>query len=378
MWREHIDGSAKKDILLGTDRPIRSDDWAVEIPLMLAQLSHDPKYPMINKNIGTGLNMIPHSKVPIKHILTFFRPSVWGFFIGADYGLSWMWQMMVLGLFYVFFLIFMIISRNDFYISVMASLFLLFSPFFQFWSFHKAEIPIFMGLAFISFCYICFSQNKKTIMIHGLVFGWALSCFALNFVYPPFQVSCAYLLLFMMIGIVADRYRNYDMRPYAFHRASAFVIALFVLAYAGMTYYVTAKDIIKIMMNTVYPGQRFCLGGDQDLGLLFRNIFFTPFYITHTEIKAGGEIGNICEASSFLFLFPPIIAAILWRAISQRKIINKFQVMMIGYFLILLFYLFVGFPPAISKYSLFYIMQSGRSIIGLGIADVILVVSFYP
>ncbi len=375
MWREYVDGSAKKEVLIGNDRGIRSDDWAVEIPMMLAQLSHNPKYPLINRNIGTGLNMITHSKVPINHILTFFRPSVWGFFIGADYGLSWMWQTMVLGLFYVFFLIFMIISRNDFYLSVMGSFFLLFSPFFQFWSFHKAEIPIFMGLAFISFCYLCFSQNKKTIMIHALVFGWALSCFTLNFVYPPFQVSCAYLLMFMMIGIVADRYKDYNMRLYAPYRISAIVISLFILAYAGMTYYVTAKDIIKVMMNTVYPGQRFCVGGDQNLGLLFRNIFFTLFYITYTDIK-WGFLGNICEAGSFLFLFPPIVTAIIWKMISEKKIINKFQMIIIGYLVILLFYIIIGFPAAVSKYSLFYLMQSGRSIIGLGIANVIIMVSF--
>ncbi len=375
MWREYIDSSAKKDIILGSDRGIRSDDWAVEIPLMLAQLSHDPKYPLINKNIGTGLNMIPHSKVPIKHILTLFRPSVWGFFIGADYGLSWMWQFMVLGMFYVFFLVFMIISRNDFYLSAAGSIFLLFAPFFQFWSFHKAEIPIFMGLAFISYCYLCFSRNKKTIMIHGLVFGWALSCFTLNFVYPPFQVSCAYLLIFMMIGMLADRYKDYNMRLHARYRISAIAISLCILAFAGMTYYVTAKDIIKIMMNTVYPGQRFCVGGDQNLGLLFRNIFFTMFYITHTDIK-WEFLGNICEASSFLYFFPPIIVVILWRIVSQKKINNKFSIIIIGYFMILLFYIFIGFSPIFSKYSLFYLMQSGRSIIGLGIADVILIVSF--
>jgi hypothetical protein len=375
MWRNYLDSSAKKDILVGSDRPVRSDDWAVELPLMIAQLSHDPKYPLVNGNIATGLNMIPHSKVPIKHILTFFRPSVWGFFLGADYGLSWMWQMMVFGMFYVFFLVFMIISRNDFYISAAGSIFLLFAPFFQFWSFHMAEIPIFMGLIFISFSYLCFARKKITIMIHAFILGWALSCYTLNFVYPPYQVSCGYLMLFMMIAIVADRYYEYDMMFARSYRITALTISLIIFAYAGITYYVTAKDIIKTMMATIYPGQRFCVGGDQNLGILFRNIFFTLFHITNTDLK-WGMLGNICESSSFLFFFPPIIAAILWQMISRRNIINKFSVIMIGYFIILLWYIFVGFPPVISKYSLFYMMHSFRSVIGLGVANVILMVSF--
>lgn len=375
FWRDYIDGSAKDEILFGRARVIRSDDWAVEIPMMLAQLSHNPKYPVVNENIGTGMNMLTHSKVPVKSILTFFRPTTWGFFAGPDFGLSWMWWTMVLGVFYIFFLVFMIISRNDFYLSLLACLFLLFSSFFQFWSFHKAEIPIFMGLIFIAFSFLCFSRKKQTIIIHGVVLGWALSCYALNFIYPPFQLSCACLLLFMMIAIIADRCREYDMRKNWTYRLAGLAIAAVIFAYAGITYYATAQDVIKIMMNTVYPGQRFSTGGDQNLGILFRDIFFSLFYITHTDIK-WGVLGNICETSSFLFFFPPVIAAILWQTISNRRIINKFSIIMIGYFLILLFYILVGFTPAISKYSLFYMMPSGRAIMGLGIANTIIIVAF--
>ena len=47
-----------------------------------------------------------------------------------------------------------------------------------------------------------------------------------------------------------------------------------------------------------------------------------------------------------------------------------------GYFVVLLWYIFIGFPQVLSRYSLFYMMHSFRSVIGLGIADVILLVSF--
>ncbi|MHB9138171.1 MAG: DUF7657 domain-containing protein [Victivallaceae bacterium] len=376
FWRDYVDGSAKEDILLGKAIVIRSDDWSVEVPMMLAQLSHNPKYPMVNENIGTGMNMLTHSKLPVKHVLTVFRPAAWGFFAGADFGLAWTWWTMVLGLFYVFFLVFMIISRNDFYLSLLGSLFLLFSSFFQFWSFHKAEIPIFAGLIFISFSYLCFSRRKGIIIAHAFVLGWALACYAVNFVYPPFQLSCAYLLLFMMPAIVADRYREYAIKLNWQWRLAGITTALLILAYAAITYYAAAGDIIKIMMNTTYPGQRFCVGGDMNPGILFREFFFTLFYITHTAITKWGSLGNICEASSFMFFFPPVIAAILWQASSGRKNVNIFSIIMTGYFLIILCYVLVGFPAAISKYSLFYVMQSGRTVLGLGIANAVILVSF--
>ena len=104
-WKNYFFVTEKPEIIFGLYRPIRSDDWAVEIPLMLGQLAHNPKYPLINENIGNGLNMSIYSKVPIKSSITLFRPTVWGFFLGRDHGLSWMWWTMTIGFFYVYFLL---------------------------------------------------------------------------------------------------------------------------------------------------------------------------------------------------------------------------------------------------------------------------------
>jgi hypothetical protein len=374
VWRSYIDGSPPKEILLGEAKTIRMDDWAIEIPLMLAQLSHDPKYPLVNTNIANGMNMMIHSKVPISHIITLFRPTVWGFFIGADHGLSWMWWTMVIGLFYIYFLVFMIISSNDFDISVIGSLFLLFSSFIQFWSFHQAEIPIFMGLIFISFSYLCFSERRIIIVIQGIILGWALSCYALNFVYPPYQISCAYLLAFMMIAIVLDRSNLYNIRANISYRIIGLLISLAIFIFAVATYYSITKDLISIMMNTAYPGRRFFNGGDYKFHILLREFFLIFFYAIRAELEWGNS--SICEGGSFLFFFPPIIAAILWQAVSQRRIINKFSIIMMGYFIIILSFLFIGFPPTLSKLSFFYMMMPHRSILGLGIANIIIMVSF--
>lgn len=376
MWHEYIDGSEKKEILLGKDRPIRSDDWAVEIPLMLSQLSHQPKFPLINTNIGTGMNMMTHSKVAILHPITIFRPSVWGFFIGPGYGLSWMWWTMVIGLFYVYFLIFMIISKNQFTISLGGSVFLLFSSFFQFWSFHKSEIPIFMGLSGISCIYLLVHSNKKIVIAHTILLGWALSCFALHFIYPAHQVPCAYLLIFMIFGILLNRYPLSEILHKIYFRMGYVIISLGIVIIAMTIFYVDAKQVIEVMKKTEYPGNRFCTGGDYLLWSLFKHNFLSLAFVTNLSDINWNQLGNICEGSSFIFVFPPMSFWVIWNLVFHKKMDDKFTLAVLIYCSLMIIFLVVGFPAIISKYSLFYLVTSNRAIIGLGIANALVLVSF--
>lgn len=376
MWHTYIDGSKQEEIIIGEAQAIRSDDWAVELPLMLSQERHNPKFPMVNQDIGNGSNMLTHSKNPISHFLTLFRPTVWGFFIGSDYGLSWMWQSMTFGLFYVFFLVLMLISKNDFILSILGSLFLVFSPFFQFFSFHMAEIPIFMGLIFISFSYIFFSKKRKIILLHATILGWELSCFAISFIYPPFQISCGYLLIFMLVGFFFQRFSDFNIKKYLPYRILGSIVGILFFIFVVCYYYFTAKDIINIMMNAVYPGKRFCTGGDYSITALFRQNFLSLLHLIASFSNINwGIFRNPCRIASFSFFFVPIVIAVLWQTLLKKNY-DKFTLILVGYFVLVITYLLCGFPTAVSKFSFFYLMPGNRAIIGLGIANILLIVSF--
>lgn len=376
LWRDYLDGSAKSEIIAGEPRAIRSDDWAVEIPLMLAQLSHEPRFPLINENIGMGANMLTHSKNPIWHPVTLFRPTVWGFFIGPDVGLAWMWWAMVLGLFYGGFLLLMLISRNRFDLSILGSLLLVFSPFFQFWSFHKAEIPIFIMFVFVTGTYLLYSKHAKQIIANGLLLGWTTGCFGVSFLYPPFQIACFYLFLFLVAGFALERYADFFVRRYWGLRLSAIGIAISVAVFAFVQFYISAEDVIDIMSHTVYPGDRFCLGGDLPAWAVFRQNFLSLLFYSSLRDIDWSQLGNRCESSAFIFFFPFIAIALFWRWLKEKKITDWIALSMVGYCAIMLFYIIAGFPPALSKYSLFYQMQGNRALVGLGIANTILLVSF--
>jgi hypothetical protein len=366
-------------LLLGVPQTIRSDDWAVQIPLMLSQLSHKPPFPVINKNIGYGVNQLAPFKLPVRHVLALFKPTTWGFFLGADTGLAWMWWSMVLGFFYVFFLLFMLISRNRFFLSIMGSLMLLFSPFFQFWSMHMSEIPIFMALAVISFAYLTFSAGKKVILANGVLLGWSCGCFMLNFIQPALQVSLAYLLVFMLAGFIADRRSQLALRHAGLFRLSGLAISLAIAIFAAAVFYVDAREVIDIMAQTVYPGKRFSTGGDFEPWKLLSNNFLIHLYVffKHGANAATwvnwADMSNICQYASFIFLFPVLIPVLI-----VRKAVDPLSVMMCVYITLILVYMFLGFPEWLSKYSGFSRTPSCRELMGLGIANVVLLVAMLP
>ena len=191
MWRTCIDVSPPDEVVYGKPRSIRSDDWVVFIPYILSQVSHNPPFPIVNKNIGSKQNMLILS-VPVLHWATIFRPQIWGFFKGGDFGLSWNWWFNMFGLFYVFFLVFMIISRDQFYLSLFASITFLFSPFVQFWSLNQASLCIFMGLSFIFATRVINSKGIKQCLFYALLLGWSGVAYILVF-YPPYQITLGYL-----------------------------------------------------------------------------------------------------------------------------------------------------------------------------------------
>jgi hypothetical protein len=380
-WSTLLEDDSGGGILFGVPQAIRLDDWSAEIPLMLSQLSHKPPFPVINTKIGYGTNQLAPLKIPVRHILTFFKPTTWGFFLGADAGLAWMWWSMVLGFFYAFFLLFMLISRNRFFLSAMGSLLLLFSPFFQFWSMHGSEIPIFMALAFVSFAYLTFSADKKVMLANGVLLGWFLGCFMLNSIYPPYQVALVYLFLFLAGGFIASRRSELDLRRSGTIRLAGFSISVTIVVFAAAVFYLQARDVINILAGTVYPGIRFSTGGDFEPWKLFSNTFLIHLYVFFQHgakaprLVDWADMRNICEYSSFIFTFPVLISVFLARCIAAKKIIDPLSFMIGGYIIIILVYMFFGFPDWLSRYSGFSRTPAFREPIALGVANAALLVA---
>jgi len=369
-WHEVLDGTPAPEVLLGEVRAIRGDDWGLQLPLALAQIAHDPPFPVVNQNIGLGQNMLVPLPLPVAHPVTLFRPTYWGFFLGPDLGLAWMWWSQILGLFAVWLLVFLVVTENRLGLSVGGSLVLVCSPFFQFWSFAAAPVTMYMGLCFLGLVGLVETQRPRAALGWGLLLGWAGAAFALT-IYPPYAITLAYVFLFLAGGTLAERWPGLSLRRHAKARALGLALALGVAGAALLSLVIDAGDAIRIMAGTEYPGGRVGTGGNASLWqLLTAHLWAGP------RVTDWKPIGNICVNSSFLLLFPVTIAGFLWQARARGERPDRLLVALAVLAALILCFRHVGFPRPLALASLFYAVPLKRTPLALGLVDTVLLLRF--
>jgi hypothetical protein len=370
IWHQIIDGSKKTEILLGHARDIRSDDYFLDIPMILAQTAHRPSFPVINRNIGGGQYMLAPIKAPAKSFITLYRPFTWGFFLGNDLGLSWMWWGLTLGLFYSFFLVFMLVSRNLFWISFWAGFALVFSPYFQFWSLHKTEIAIHWAGAFVSAAYLLSTRKRWLIWCAGIFLGWSIGGIALDNIYPPIAVSVAWLLPFAGAAWCWEHRKLLPWKEHRIDRVSAVVLAIVIVGASLGAFFQESREFIQLIQNTTYPGRRFSSGGGYPLWAFFSQDFFAE-----TCNHPGAWLGNICEDSSFIFVFPVIWCLLLILFIQKRNWLDSWTLILAVYVGGMMIYTYAGFPDWLAHLTLLGMSTINRTQMGLGLADLLMLVA---
>lgn len=369
-WYQYLGITDNSAILIGKSQDIRSDDWNTFLPLALSQAAHLPGFPVINQNIGLGLNMLVPYALPVLHPLTLFRPSAWGFFLGADAGLAWLWCFQFLGLFYVYHLVFLIISKDKFWLSLLGSTTLLFSAFVQNWALNCAPFAIFAGLVFVATERLLFKPFGRTSYLYLVLLVWSALSFA-TFIYPPYQISVAYYLLFILAALFWERSAEFKLDPKKWQRLLLLAVAALTSLLGVLYFFSSIKDVQAIIENTAYPGRRISTGRDYDLGWLFGGNFF------NTDIvRDWTQYSNICELSSFVFVFPLIAPFVLGRTFGRLRAYDKFSLLLLVHLGLSLYYMFFGFSEQLSKLTLLSYVPAHRNLIGLGLANTTLLVSF--
>jgi len=370
LWHQFIDGSRKTEILFGHAQGIRSDDFLLDIPMILAQTAHQPSFPVINHNIGTGQYMLAPIKVPARDFITLYRPFTWGFFLGNDMGLSWMWWGLTLGLFYSFFLVFMLVSRNLFWISFWAAFALVFSPYFQFWSFHKAEIAIHWAGAFVAAAYLLATPKRWIIWCAGVFLGWSIGGMALDHIYPAIAVIVGWLLPFAGAAWCWEHRKNLPWNECRLDRAGAFILALAIVGTSLGMFFREGGEYLQLLQNTTYPGRRFSTGGGFPLWAFFSHDFFAE-----TCNHPGSWLGNICEDASFIFVFPSVWCLLLVLLVQYRRWLDSWSLILAIYVAGVMIYTYVGFPDWLAHLTLFGMSTNNRTQMGLGLADLLILVA---
>ena len=361
-----LDGSPAPEVLLGQPRVIRMDDWAAALSTIFAQREHRPSFPVFNDNIGLGTDMVVNPiKTPVRHYVTVFRPHLWGYFFGRDVGLAWHWWSLLLGLFYSYFLCFLLVSGGRFFIAIAGGLLIAYSPFFQFKSLEYSEIAIFAALVFVAFVNILFTPSRRQRIFGALFLAWSAGGLALNF-YPASQISLGYLLLFLSAGFLLRHRTTLRIQSHWRQRLICLACGIGLAAAAVATFVVQGWPILQIINHTVFPGQRFVTGGDYPTWRIFANNFFLHLFF---QDNLPGT--NISEYGSFFFFFPVLVAWAAYRMWSHREV-DWLVVSMALFCFALVTFAVAGFPAWLSAITLMSKVPPNRSMAALGVANAVL------
>jgi hypothetical protein len=369
FWNRMFSGyNQKEGVLLGEPKGIRSDEWFISTVTAISQVEEG--LPVHNYSEGYYNDPLITS-MPVKHITTLVKPQFWGyFFLKTERAFSLYWNFRVVTLFLSTFLLLLLLTKNNFWLSLLGGVWVYFSSFLQWWfSALMPEASIFFSLTAISAAYLLFAKKKYLILFGGI----GLLVFGLNFVfifYPPLQVPLGFLMIFILLGFFLRDRKNLS----AIFRKEAktrFLILFGVIFLAGTLlykFYIDSKSTIQAITNTVYPGKRTSFGGGLNLHRLFSG-FFSNFFTKEGTVPPIWS--NICEASTFIMFYPLTIVFFIYRVVQKKKL-DWIVILLSVYAILLTLFVLFPVPELLAKMTLFNLVTPNRALLTLGITSIIL------
>src|SRR5215471_3562908 len=160
------------NLLMRNAREIRWDELVIATPWALSQLSHKPRFPVINKNIGNGQNMLVTPHTPVLHIVTLARPATWGyFFFGAQRGLAWYWWFQPFACFTILCLLFEIALGGHSLIAAFGAFWFCNSAYVICWSLWPNYVTFFAALACVTAYHLIHSERRGVLWTSAVLFG---------------------------------------------------------------------------------------------------------------------------------------------------------------------------------------------------------------
>lgn len=370
MWNKIFIQKEDTQIIFGTPKAIRSDEWLLHTPAILSQCNSTPGFPTENYSLG-GYKAPLIMNVPVKHFSTFFRPQFWPFFLAdTERAFAFYWNMKMVFLAGGVFILLMLLLENNFILSVFGALWIYFSGYMQWWYSSPQLWPELVGcFALFTAAFITSITSGKKMVIVAASVIFIVSFF--NFVvilYPPHQVPLVYLSFFIVLGVLLPKWKMVFPELLKNHFRLICIILTFVSTAALLIlFYNDAKQTLEVLANTVYPGHRRVTGGEMSIAEIFNG--FLGIFMSDKNFP---EIwGNICESSNFFLLFPVPLMLMGWKWFQQKKV-NFLEILLALYIIIILVWMILGFPQPVARISLFNRVTEGRAVLSLGIASIIL------
>ena len=320
-----LNGAGARDpsVVAGTPRSIRTDEFALSTPNLIG---NDRRGNPVRPWIGLNRTFLPATGVGVaaEHWTELFKPYEWGFFAldpSHAFALRW-WLLPAIGLLGCYALLRLVTGRT--LLSVGIAVLAVCTPYAAWWSLTPA-----LSIGFLTgavACGIAALRRRRAWACagFGLAAGYLAFC-GFMVLYPPWQVSVAWIGIAVLAGEILDRRPGWR-RPLLTAAA-----ALLVLVPAGLVWYVQGKAAIMTTAQTVYPGNRISTAGETSLRFLLDApsslaLSLSDLHVRPTDTSFTGKqitsVNQTAIASSWIPL--PLMAAavvlLAWVWLGRRRV----------------------------------------------------------
>lgn len=347
-------------------RTIRSDEWLVITPSALAQVHHEPPFPVVNHRLGTdGQNMmvIGMTGVPVWHLSALAKPATWGFFVlPLQNALAWYWFLPGFACLLALWGLLNQLAPERACRNLALSVIFCAAPYAAGWSHWPLYTAFFAAAALWAVLKMAQSPSVRTPWLLVAPLALFTAGFALV-LYPPWQIPLATFCCLLLMGWWLDR-RPAPGRWFWPAVGLAAALALALLA----VWWIDARDAIGTMQNTVYPGGRKALHGGE-----FPLYWPTRGYSnTDTLPHLGASEVNASEFGGY-FVLPFALAVLGWRLATRRSGGHRWQALAWCAFAAWTsLFIVSGVPPWLAKAVFWHVVPSHRVDLGLAFACTVL------
>lgn len=297
------DRPSTSGLVAGTPRGIRSDEFVLRTPLAISSARQG--FPA---ELWIGLTRTEQAAAahggPTLEWTTLLKPQDWGYILlGPSRGLaySWWWSFAI-SLVGVYALIAQVTRRPI--TAAALSIAATFTPYAAWWTAPPAAL--FLGYATLGGAVVLAAMAARTRRASaglGVFAGFVAAAFALA-LYPPWQVSLAWVVGAVTIGVALDR------RVPLGRFVTIGGLAVLVGGALTTAWFLRHREAIAAIVGTIYPGQRVYHAGAASAAILVDaplNFWLTgKAGATLGAGGVGGPYANLSESSSTWLALPLI------------------------------------------------------------------------
>ncbi|WP_088834218.1 DUF7657 domain-containing protein [Paenibacillus tyrfis] len=367
LWDNFISNKnqVQSTTLVGKGRDIRSDEFLVHTPWVLAQNENENFFPIRNLNIGSNGHSMIALNAPTLSPDIIGKPYFWGFLLlGKDYGLSWYWNFKIIMLLLLSFEICLFLTRNKF-LSLVGAFWIALSPSIQWWFDTPAAVVeliiLAQGMIVSGIYFFKHYSNTRYRILSMILFTMSAIGFT-TLLYPPLQVSLGYLVLIFWFFMIYDNKKKlFIINKYELITAvTCFVVLLISI---GSFIYYSLNDFM-LLTKTKYPGDRFVTGGSINITDLQTYLINWLLPFKNVNFSNSSELSNY-------YNFLPLILLVFFRLYKYEKYNKKLIVGLYCYLLFQVSWLFVVYPKFFAKISFFsYVTEKRLAYMVLGLTSV--------